>query len=219
MKYIKDGKKIIKKGVERNNLVMKKKINLYFLLMSICIFSQNKSGVFSYKAPHYSENIDLLKDGTFKYYKKTEFLQDEIFGNWQLRNDNILVLDSNPQRSKFTVKEHFKRGKKMTFVVRDSEEDLIGYHLYIITDKKDTIAYRNQFEKSVIKEKSTFFYIVSSEGLHSPVYKIRGTKSNFFNVKFERKRVFENEQWKFLENSLVPLGLDGKYSNYKLVKE
>ncbi|ASK30486.1 hypothetical protein CEY12_10365 [Chryseobacterium sp. T16E-39] len=187
--------------------------------MSIFIFSQNKSGIYSYKTPYYFESINLLKDGTFKYYRKTEFLKDEIFGNWQLRNDSILVLDSNPQRSKLMVKEHIKKGKKITFTVRDSEEYLINYQLHIITNKKDTLAYRNQFEKSVIKEKPISFYIISTEGLHSPVYKIKGTNSNFFDVKFERQRVFENEQWRFVGNSIIPLGLDGKYSNYRLIRE
>lgn len=198
---------------------MKRYYSLCTILLSIFCFSQNKPGKYSYKSSHYSESINLLKDGTFKYQMNTEFLQNEIFGNWQLRNDSILILDSNPQRSRLVVKEHFKKGKKTTFLVKDFEEDLINYHLYVVKDKRDTIAYRNLFEKTIIKEKPISFYLVNSEGIHSPVYKIKGTKSNYFDVRFERQRVFENEQWKFLKNSIIPLGLDGKYSNYRLLKE
>jgi hypothetical protein len=198
---------------------MKKCYSICFLLLSIFIFSQNQVGIYSYKSPHYYESINLLKDGTFKYYKKTEFLQDEIFGNWQLRNDTILVLDSHPQKSKLIVFEGLKKKKTMTFNVRDTRGNTFQYYLYLISDKKDTITYNNQFETTTIKEKPTSFYIVSSEGLHSPIYNIKGAKSNFFDIKFERQRIFENEQWKFIENNLIPLGLDGQYSKYKLVKE
>ncbi|WP_419870172.1 hypothetical protein [Chryseobacterium sp. CT-SW4] len=198
---------------------MKKTINLFFLLTSISIFSQNKSGVYSYKTSHYSESINLLKDGTFRYYKNTEFLKDEIFGNWQLRNDSIIVLDSYPQKSKLNVIEGLKKQKITTINVKDFRGNPFHYNLYLISDKKDTVLYKNQFEASIIKEKPNFFYLVSSEGLQSPVYKITGTKSNCFDVMFERQRVFENEQWKLLENTIIPLGLDGKYSNYKLLKE
>ncbi|WP_261511321.1 hypothetical protein [Chryseobacterium paludis] len=198
---------------------MKKKINLCFILMSICIFSQSKSGVYSYKAPHYFESINLLKNGTFKYYKKTEFLKEEIFGNWQLRNDSILVLDSYPQKSKLNVIEGLIKKKRTIIHVKDFSDNPFHYYLYSISTQNDTIIYKDQFETTIIKEKPISFYLISSEGLHSPVYKIKGTRSNFFDVKFERQRIFENEQWKFLENSLIPLGLDGKNSNYKLVKE
>lgn len=198
---------------------MKRYYSLCTILLSIFCFSQNKSGIYSYKSSHYFESINLLKDGTFKYQMNTEFLQDEIFGNWQLRNDSILILDSNPQRSRFVVKEHFKKGKKTTFLVKDFEEDLINYHLYVVNDKRDTIAYRNLFEKSIIKEKPVSFYLIGTNSLHSPVYKVKTARNNFFDIKFETQRVFENEQWKFLENGIVPLGVDGKISKYKLIKE
>lgn len=204
---------------ERNSRIMKKEINLCFILMSIFTFSQNKSGVYSYKARYYHERINLLKDGTFKYYKKTEFLVDEIFGNWQLRNDSILVLDSHPQKSKLNVIEGVKKQKTTTISIKDSCGNSFHYYLYSISNKKDTIIHKNQFETTIIKKKPASFYIVSSEGLYSPLYKIIGKKSNFLDVKFERQRVFENEQWKLSENTIIPLGLDGKYSKYKLVKE
>ncbi|MCA6069499.1 hypothetical protein JI747_020255 [Chryseobacterium sp. RG1] len=198
---------------------MKKYLSLYFILFTILSFSQDsKLKEYCYKAPRYYECINLLKDGSFKYYRKTEFLKEEIYGNWQVKNDSLLVLDSNPQRSRLIVNEIYKKGKKITFNVRDSEQRLINYHLYIIRNKKDTIAYKDQFDKTIVtnKEKGMSFYIVNTAGLHSPEYKFKSNKANYFNVTFEQKRIFENEQWKFKGNKIVPLNLDGKYSNYEL---
>lgn len=197
--------------------IMKKCYSLYFILCSILSFSQeSKLREYSYKAPHYYESINLLKDGTFKYYKKTEFLKEEIFGNWQLRNDTILVLDSNPQRSRLVVDESLKRKKKIVFYVRDSQGNPFNYYLYTVYNQNDTIIYKDQFEKTIVKNRPSAFYIISSEGLRSPVYDLKGKKSNFFDIRFERQRTFENEQWKFNGNKIIPLGLDGKYSNYQL---
>ena len=156
---------------------MKKYYNLYFILCSILSFSQeSKLREYSYKSPHYYESINLLKNGTFKYYRKTEFLKEEIFGNWQLRNDSILVLDSNPQKSKLVVNESLKSGKKIFFHVKDSQGHLFNYYLYAVYNQKDTIVYKDQFEKTIIKKRPSAFYIISSEGQRSPVYDLKSKK-------------------------------------------
>lgn len=198
-----------------------KKIGIICLLLPMIGFAQNETKAYSYKTRYYNEGINLNKDGTFKYTLKTEFTINEILGNWQLRNDSILVLDSHPQKSKLNVYEDYKKGKKVTFIVRDSEQNHIGYSLHVITDKKDTIVYKNQFDKSVIMERPVYFYVVNKAGLHSPIYKIRSKRGNYFSIRFEQQRIFENEQWKLKENKIIPIGLDGKYSNYvlELMKE
>lgn len=59
---------------------------------------------------------------------------------------------------------------------------------------------------------------MDTKGQYYPTYKILGSRSNFFYIMIEEKRVFENEYWKYCGEYIVPLGIDGKYSNYKLVK-
>lgn len=186
------------------------------LIIPIIGHSQEDVKTYEYKSEHYYESIDLLKDGTFKYYNKTEFSKNEIDGNWQLRNDSILVLDSRPQRSKIKVFETRKRTRKTTFCIRSMNDTKLNYSLYLITKKNDTVEYKNQFDKTITLGDFSSFYIVDTKGLYTPKYKIIGTKANYFEIWIEEKRVFENEFWKFYGQYIVPLGLDGKYSNYNL---
>ncbi|MEZ7875349.1 MAG: hypothetical protein QMB47_10275 [Bacteroidales bacterium] len=197
------------------------KILLGLLVLPLFAYSQNtfdKKDVFTYKAPHYYESIDLLENGSFVYYSKSEFIKTEIEGNWQLRNDSILVLDSRPQRNKITVLESQKRSKKSTFQIRNTDNHQIHYNLYLITKDNDTLEFKNQFDKTVVLGKFSSFYVVDTKGQYSPIYKILGSRSNIFNIMIEEKRVFENEYWKYYGKYIVPLGIDGKYSSYKLLK-
>lgn len=197
------------------------KILLGLLVLPLFAYSQNtfdKKDVFTYKAPHYYESIDLLENGSFVYYSKSEFIKTEIKGNWQLRNDSILVLDSRPQRSKITVLESRKRSKKNTFQIRNTDNHQIHYNLYLITKDNDTLEFKNQFDKTVVLGEFSSFYVVDTKGQYSPIYKILGSRSNSFDITIEDKRVFENEYWKYYGKYIVPLGIDGKYSSYKLVK-
>ncbi|PSL43314.1 hypothetical protein CLV51_1083 [Chitinophaga niastensis] len=199
-----------------------KKIKILYglLLLSAPIYSQNaSSSIYQYKSSHYYESIDLLNDGTFKYYQKTEFTKSEINGNWQLRHDSILVLDSSPQKTKLKVSESYKKNRKVTFRIRDMKNDLIYYNIYLLTNEGDSLVFKDQFDKTTATGKFSSFYIVDTKGLHSPVYNINGVRTNFFDISVEQQRVFENEHWKHCDQYIVPLGLNGKYSDYKLVKQ
>ena len=194
-------------------------ILLGLLISPLIMCSQDAAGnLYTYKAPHYYESIYLLEDGRFVYYCKSEFLKSEIEGNWQIRNDTILVLDSSPQRSKMVVSESYKRAKRNTFQIRSTDNRIINYHLYLITPTEDTLEFRDQFDKTVVLGNYSSFYVVDTKGQYSPTYEIVGSKANFFEVLIEGKRVFENEYWKYHGEYIIPLGTDGKYSNYKLVK-
>ena len=197
------------------------KILLGLLVLPLLAYPQNtfdKKDVFTYKAPHYYESIDLLENGSFVYQSKSEFIKTEIEGNWQLRNDSILVLDSRPQRSKITVFESQKRSKKSTFQIRNTDNHQIHYNLYLITNDNDTLEFKNQFDKTVVLGEFSSFYVVDTKGQYTSIYKILGSRSNIFDIMIEEKRVFENEYWKYYGKYIVPLGIDGKYSSYKLVK-
>lgn len=171
------------------------KMLLALLVLPLFAYSQNtfgKKDVFIYKAPHYYESIDLLENGSFFYYSKSEFIKTEIKGNWQLRSDSILVLDSRPQRSKITVLESRKRSKKNTFQIRNTDNHKIHYNLYLITKNNDTLEFKNQFDRTVVLGEFSSFYVVDTKGQYSPIYKILGSGSNTFDIMIEEKRVFEN---------------------------
>ncbi len=193
---------------------------LGMLLLSVSANLRNTSdSVYLYKSSHYYESINLSKDGTFSYYQKTEFTKSEIEGNWQLRSDSILVLDSRPQKSKLVVFETHKKNRKTIFRIRNTKDNLIHYSIFLISNKGDTIEYKEQFDKTVVEGKFSSFYILDTKGLLSPLYEIQGTRTNFFDIKFEEQRIFENEYWKYYGQYIVPLGFDKKYAKYKLVKQ
>ncbi|MGP1626279.1 hypothetical protein [Prevotella koreensis] len=197
------------------------KIILGLFVLHLFAYSQNtfnKKDVFTYKTPHYYESIELLENGSFVYYSRSEFIKTEVKGNWQLRDDSILVLYSRPQRSRITVFESRKRSKKSTFQIRNTDNHHIHYNLYLITIENDTLEYKDQFDKTAVLGNFSSFYVVDTKGQYYPTYKILGSRSNIFYIMIEEKRVFENEYWKYYGEYLVPLGIDGKYSNYKLVK-
>lgn len=188
------------------------------------IWAQNSkySGVYSYSTPlsssHYHEEISLKNDGSFYYKQSMPFYRVKIIGNWQVSN-GYLVLDSHPQRSKMLVKESWHKQDGNVIQVRDKSENCIGYYLYLITNKKDTLIYRDQFNKSIISRMFSSFYIVDTKGLHSPVYNVIGGRTNYFEVKFETKRLFENEYWMISKEGLIPIGLDNKPQSYLLKRK
>lgn len=210
---------IISKAKKTNHMKILK-VFYCLLLLPIPLYSQDFSieGNYSFKSPHYYESIDLFENGTFSYWQKTEFLKIGVTGNWQIRNDSLLVLDSKPQRTKLVVWESKKKGKETTLHIRDMENNSINYSLYLISNKGDTLEFKDQFNKTVTEKKFASFYIVDSKGLHSPLYIIRGTNSNFFEVHFETHRVFENEYWILKKQGIIPMGIDNRYSNHQLSK-
>ena len=77
-----------------------KKYSIFFSAFIFTLsFSQNTKS-YSYKTRFFSEGINLKKNGTFDYNIRINGgVNQEINGNWQIRNDSILVLDSYPHVS------------------------------------------------------------------------------------------------------------------------
>lgn len=177
-------------------------------------------GEYSYSQRHFSESLKLNSDKTFNYSVRMEFIKQEINGNYLIIGDS-LVLNSVPQRDKIIVDEKFKKSKKNTFRVTDKSGHLINYHLTITTDKKEVIELRDCFDKVTINgSKIKSFHITDTKGLKSPEYTIKGTSSNYFDIRFEHIRVFQSEKW-IIDNELKrikPLGTNGEYQTYYLNK-
>ncbi len=89
----------------------------------------------------------------------TEFLQNEIFGNWQLRNDSILILDSNPQRSRLVVKEHFKKGKKNNFSSVKDFEEISLIITFMLLKTKETLLLTGIYLRKLLLKKNQFLFI------------------------------------------------------------
>ncbi|WP_372472526.1 hypothetical protein AB4865_06810 [Capnocytophaga sp. ARDL2] len=194
---------------------------LIFTLYFPFILNSQKTNVedmYSYQTPYYYESISLLKNGQFIYKNNTNFLSLKIEGKWEIKNDSILILNSDIKNDKIKVVESIKKDKKHIFKVRNTNDYYFVYEIYLINNKGDTIVMKNQFDKTNIIGNFSSFYIVDTRGLKSPTYKIINENANFFEITIEQKRFFDNEIWKFHHDYIIPLGIDEKYTNYKLYK-
>lgn len=196
---------------------------IYIFVLTLCtsftIQSNLYEGIYEYKSDKFYERIELDKDFRFKYDFRLHSINYSLEGNYRVKGDS-LILDSNPQRDKVIVKER-KKGKKnnIRFCVKDKLGESFNYTLYVINKLNDTIALSNQWSNSKLKDKKIeSFYIVDSKGLRTPLYKIKGTQTNYFEVQMETIRVLDNEVWQIRDSSILPKGMNGKNQTYVLNK-
>lgn len=186
------------------------------------VLSQSFVGKYSYSTGyHFYESLELFPNGTFIYNLNGEFLRRECKGNWQIRGQD-LILDSSPQKDKIICFE-FRKGRKVyTYFNVKSKSDgrAIDYHLYLIKNSGDTVELRDQFERSKIRAKDfKGFFIVGTNGTQSPTYLIQGKATNWFDILFETKRVFDNENWRITETGIQPRNNAGEYEAFLLRKD
>lgn len=168
-----------------------------------------------------SEAITLNADFTFEYIISTEFTKIKANGYWHVSSSN-LILNSSNKRDKIIVEEKKKHSNKIKFDVTYKDNDPLYYQLYLITTK-DTLHYKDVAGDTVInnlKDKLVAFYIFDPRGFKYPTYFLKKRKSNYFRVRLEVDRIFDNEIWQIKDsgNKLQPIGLDGSYMNYYLIK-
>lgn len=179
------------------------------------------SGKFTYKTEHFSESIELLEGNRFIYEASMHMgLRLNVQGSYYIYHDS-LYLNSIPQRDKLIVNESLNKNaqRKAYFNVKDKDNSLLTYHLYVVFENNEKQVFRDQFQQTVISgKKIKEFYIVDTKGLKSPIYKIQAGNVNVFDVQFETNRVFENESWAIKGDSIIPKGFDGETQKYALTK-
>lgn len=170
-----------------------------------------------------SETIKLNADFTFEYLISTEFTKIKANGYWHLL-DSYLILNSSDKKEKLNVEEKKKRINKIKFDVTYKSNEPLYYQLYLITNKIDTSHIEDVFADTLINlSLATLkaFYVIDARGFRYPTYFLKKRKSNYFRVRLENDRIFDNESWQIKDsgNKLQPIGLDGSYMNYCLSKE
>lgn len=200
---------------------MKKIIYLFVLLLCTSYMNQSdfNEGIYEYKSGMLYERMELNKDFHFKYDYHFHFISFSLEGNYRIKGDS-LILDSSPQRDKVIVREYRKgSNNKLTFNVKDKLGASFNYFLFLISKDNDTITLSNQWSESKLRNKKIeSFYIVDSKGLRTPLYKIKGAHTNFFEIQMEPIRVLDNEVWRIQNYSIFPKGMNGENQNYVLNK-
>ena len=196
-----------------------KYILILILFTSFTIQSSFYDGIYEYKSDRFYERITLGKDFKFKYDFHWHNISYSLNGNYIVKGDS-LILDSNPQRDKLIVRESKKgNANNLKFCINDKLGEHFNYSLHLINKNKDTLNLCNQWKSSKIKgKKIESFYITDSKGLKTPLYPIKGIRTNYFEIQMETIRVFDNEVWKMNSKSIRPKGMDGENQDYKLEK-
>lgn len=178
--------------------------------------SKIKLGTYSYQINQYYEAITLEEHNTFIYKLRINFFNLETKGKYYIQNDSI-ILNSSPQKDRMIVYEDYKKYKKTSiFDVYDKNRHRITYHIYVTTRDNKVIELRDQWGKTKVNvDNVKSFYIKDTKGLSSPIYNIIG-QTNYFEVYFETKRVFENESWLIKDNKIIPKSFNGYFQNYNL---
>ena len=195
------------------------------LLIFINLYSQNEVvGTFSYINEESEEIIITLNQNyTFWYCKGCSIKRSvgDCTGYWNIKEDSILVLNSDNSSRIIVFEDNNKKNKKnSTIIVFPSNfpnETHIIYNMYIVTEEGDTLSLYNQVEKIIIRKKIKSFWIEDVETkLKSHSYRVQ-SDANIFNVFFDKGRVFDNEEWLIVNNEkLRARGLNGELQDYYL---
>ena len=180
-----------------------------------------------YSEKWYRADMCLMENGEFIFSGGWRYGSWNIRGNWHLRNDSILVLNSVPQKTRFRVREEYKtqKGLKRKYrkyfrnhaeisVLDDSLENWTPCYLFTISEKGDTVKHRwNGVGPFLVENNFDAFYIDRGT-TKSPTYRRKSKSSNYFLILFPSGYIFENEEWIYKKDYLIPLDQNGK--DYKM---
>ena len=195
---------------------MRNQILFSLLLLAGSLCAQSKKYVKSDTIyPERTEWIILRADSTFEYFYRVPFTVQTIEGKYSI-TDNELILNSDEE--KMLVEEEFNaefsRGVKL-FDVSFLSGEKLNYFIGLIDRKGDDEILADQYGKTKVKAKIIKgFYIWSL--LKYPVYIPKCKKSNFFQVKLNPNRVFDNEKWTIEGDRIKSIGFDGEENDYYL---
>jgi len=168
-----------------------------------------------------SEHLVLKSDSTFEYAMNTEFYKIQAKGYWHVSASN-LILNSEKRMQKIIVQEASNKANsgQVKFDVTYKDNSSLYYQLFLIT-RKGTLHYKDVFHDTTINQNEILkaFYIVDNRGFRYPTYFLKSKKSNNFKIKLEADRIFDNEKWRINDDKLQPIGINGNYARYYLIKE
>lgn len=191
--------------------------------MSALQYNNKNLGKYEYKANHYLECINLKENNIFEFQSRRSMSGFEKVSGRFIINGDSLILNSVPQREKIIVKENYlkKNRNNYSFNITDKSNSFVQNNLNL------NLSFNDGTKESILipfkrfniktKKKIKSFY-VGNIGLKFPNYILKSDVTNTFDVKLEFKRVFDSEIWLFEDGKIKPLGVDGEYQKYFLVK-
>lgn len=192
-------------------------------ILSTSQYNNKNLGKYEYKANHYWEYINLKENNMFEFQSVRHMSGvEKVSGRYIISGDS-LILNSVPQREKIIVKEKYLRKNRnnYSFNITDRSDFFVQNNLNLNLSFDDGTVQSIQipfgeFNVKCIKKIKSFY--IGNIGLKFPNYNLKSDVTNTFDVKLEFKRIFDNEIWLFEEGKIKPIGVDGQYQKYFLVK-
>jgi len=189
------------------------------------INAEDYTGKYIHKFTHnnqiiskYYEFIELKNEGVFDYEISVPGHKYTLTGNWQIRNDSVLVLDSKTQRfpTLVTKRTHKKKTKRVKISVFSPSGAINGCAIYVVQNN-DTTEYYHNYAPVKIKTPFDYFFlndvIVQSHNINYD----RNVKS--YRIVFQQSLVFNDEHWVMCDGYIKSKDSSGKYKSYFLIKK
>lgn len=213
------------------NEKMKKILFFSFMIVVSCGFQKENFikiepiivGVYKFmpdsvsSSSQFHESLQLKEDSSFIYKtRRGGFIRLEISGNWKYEKGNLILNSNNYISTKITTCEDTSNQYKIK--IRDLEGEPISAHL-ILNNGERTI--RDIFREVTVNNISQIrnIQIVATSGISSPVLDVSKKQEKCYMILFPNKRQFNDEKWEVKNNTLMPVGFDGKPTKYLLYKQ
>lgn len=173
--------------------------------------------------PKLTESIVLKRNHTFEYFRRAAFTEFRVSGKWHVKPGYLLLNSSDSiNKNSYVTEKLIKSYSNDSIKIHISYLDGAKLFCTVVVNEgsKDSgIKYNDVYDSIVIPKKNVATITVYSVIRHS-TYFIKNRKSNYLNIKLNENRIFNNENWLFMNNKqIVPVGLNGAYVNYSLNKE
>lgn len=169
-------------------------------------------------------SINLKHNGTFEYHIVSDMQTTRLNGNWQIRQDSILVLDSNPQQFTCLICPMSKKKKKpkhIRFEIVDQNNFPVSYDIMTIA-KTDTVVHKFDIRHYPMKMNFDFdtFCLIDYSGKRLPIYNItmKERYCSLFKIVVNTTLTFSDEHWIIQKDCIQPKDFNGKPTGYTLKK-
>ena len=167
--------------------------------------------------PEKTEWIILNPDSTFEYFFRIPFVTQNIKGKYSINRDT-LILNSDGEKMIITEEYLPELPKKIKrFDVAYFSGNELNYQIIVKQRDKEKL-FIDKYGTADIKVKNMKEFCIYSL-IKYPFYRLKKEKSNYFKVRINPERVFNDEKWLMTGTKIEPLGLDNKLLEYYLEKE
>lgn len=206
--------KLIGMNKIKTNLIML--ITVYFF--SSCTVENKIIGTYQYLVPGWIDaRLTLNKDSTFDYNSQNGERKFSLSGEWYLKRDKTIVLNSDqqPPEGGISVKEEFNNQQDaVSFKVRTFSGIPLGHATIIINSNP---------EYSIVTDSTGYGHFENNVDIHTIevlflsgviTYNVNNSSSDYFEIEVYYlyngvEHYFANERWKYKNSKIYCVSCSG----------